>query len=36
MELFLQMVRKHIQDDDPIVREFIRFMTNDFRTYHRN
>jgi len=30
MEQFLQMVRKHIQDDDPIVREFIRFMTNDF------
>ena len=30
MEQFLQMVRKYIQDDDPIVREFIRFMTNDF------
>ncbi|MGM9944706.1 MAG: hypothetical protein ACI33M_07180, partial [Lysinibacillus sp.] len=30
MEQFLQMVRKHIQDEDPIVRAFIRFMTNEF------
>lgn len=30
MEQFLQMVRKHIQDEDPIVRRFIRFMIDEF------